>query len=807
MSIFPTAMPRASRWAVVVATALVPVVPALAAGPAITAEVIALNAVLEPQVPTDGNLEAAPATRLAHDEAAPPGNTHEDPVVTFGTVEVRGLQPTSLPVRIPTTTEGITGVEMQDRINATDAEDALKYFPSLLVRKRYIGDYDHAVLATRASGTGNSARSLVYADGILLSNLLGNGATFTPRWGLVNPEEIERVDVLYGPFSAAYPGNSVGAVVDYVTRMPQRFEAHFKYGYYLERFKLYGTDKDFPARSLSASIGNRWNDLSAWLSLSRLDSEAHPIAFATVLANTGSTGTGTPVTGAFPGRNPRNQSWYLVGATGQTNTVQDQAKLKLAYDFAPDLRLSYVFGLWRNDAFRDSTGYLEDSSGQPVYTGDVLIDGLRYTLAPAAISLQRADLEHRMHGLSLKRRSGGRWDYALSVSRYRYERDLLRSPLVARPAAAVGGAGRIADGSGTGWTSGSAMGTWRPGAAHVVEFGAQDDEFELSTLVSNTDDWIRGAPQARFSAFEGTTELRSLFAQDMWHWSPHWTSVVGLRAERWEARDGRLANASREFGFPQRREQSLSPKLAIEFAPSEDWSLKSSIGRAVRFPTVSELYQGSLATDALVNNDPKLKPERSMTSELSWVRRIYSGRLRATLFHERTRDALYSQTNVTTTPSVTNIQNVESIRTSGMEFAADLTGVGLEDLDINGSVTFADSIIRDNPNFPASVGQWQPRVPRWRANLLANYHPGEHWNLTGGIRYSGRQFNTLDNSDTNSYAYTGTSPFLVADARVRYVHDSHWSGALGVDNLTNRTYWNFHPYAQRTWIAELKYDY
>ena len=106
------------------------------------------------------------------------------------------------------------------RINATDAEDALKYLPSLTVRKRYIGDYDHAVLATRASGTGNSARSLVYADGILLSNLLGNGAGFTPRWGLVAPEEIERVDVLYGPFSAAYSGNSAGAIVDFVTRMP-----------------------------------------------------------------------------------------------------------------------------------------------------------------------------------------------------------------------------------------------------------------------------------------------------------------------------------------------------------------------------------------------------------------------------------------------------------------------------------------------------------------------------------------------------------------------------------------------------------
>ncbi len=148
----------------------------------------------------------------------------EAPVRTLGTVTVIGTRPTSLPTQIPTTIEGVTGDEIADTINATDAEDALKYFPSLLVRKRYIGDYDHAVLASRASGTGNSARSLVYADGILLSNLLGNGATYTPRWGMVTPDEIERVDVLYGPFSAAYSGNSVGAVVDYVTRMPEQFE-------------------------------------------------------------------------------------------------------------------------------------------------------------------------------------------------------------------------------------------------------------------------------------------------------------------------------------------------------------------------------------------------------------------------------------------------------------------------------------------------------------------------------------------------------------------------------------------------------
>ena len=174
----------------------------------------------------------------------------EAPVKTLGTVTVTSGQPTSLPTQIPTTIEGVTGKQVEDTINAFDSEDALKYFPSLNVRKRYIGDYDHAVLASRASGTGNSARSLVYADGILLSNLLGNGATYTPRWGLVTPEEIERVDVLYGPFSAAYPGNSVGAVVDYVTRMPKKFEGHAKISAFSQGYKQYGTDATYTGKQV-----------------------------------------------------------------------------------------------------------------------------------------------------------------------------------------------------------------------------------------------------------------------------------------------------------------------------------------------------------------------------------------------------------------------------------------------------------------------------------------------------------------------------------------------------------------------------
>ena len=127
------------------------------------------------------------------------------------------------------TAAGDGGSVDAERLEETTAvitpEDSVRYLPSLFVRKRHVGD-TQSPLATRTSGVGASARSLIYADGLLLSSLIGNNNTSaSPRWGMVSPEEIERVDVLYGPFSAAYPGNSIGAVVNITTRLPDENEA------------------------------------------------------------------------------------------------------------------------------------------------------------------------------------------------------------------------------------------------------------------------------------------------------------------------------------------------------------------------------------------------------------------------------------------------------------------------------------------------------------------------------------------------------------------------------------------------------
>ncbi|HEX2540442.1 MAG TPA: TonB-dependent receptor [Caldimonas sp.] len=750
-------------------------------------------------------LAAGPAARAAE---APL------PAAELGRVEINASRPSTMPAEIPTTVETITGEQVHKSINATDAEDALKYLPSLTVRKRYVGDYDHAVLATRASGTGNSARSLVYADGILLSNLLGNGAAFTPRWGLVTPEEIERVEVLYGPFSAAYSGNSAGAIVDYVTRMPTRLEAHVKAQGFTERFRLYGTDERYSGGAGNASLGSRSGPLAWWINVSRLVSDAQPMNY--VVRNLGppATAGGTPVSGAVPDRNPRNVEGLVLGTTGQTRTLQDHAKVKLAYDLTPMLRASYTLGYWRNDADRDVDSYLRDDAGSVVGSGPapraVVIDGRSYTIAPADFARSRAAMEHVMHGLSIQSSTRGEWDWGATASRYDYAHDVVRAqvPNVAAPNAGAG-AGRITDQEGTGWWTLAAKGTWRPqsaGGAHVVEFGVQHDAFKLRTTVADTPEWSAGPAAARFSAFTGRTTLTSLWGQHAWRPAPAWRAVLGARVERWRADDGSLANATTTRFFAPRSETSVSPKAALSWQASDAWLLRASTGRAVRNPTVSELFQGSIVANEIVNNDPDLKPEKSWTSELTAERSFVDATLRATLFHERTRDALYSQVNLAAGGTVATIQNVDRVRTTGLELAGQAGHVGLRGLGLAGSVTYADSTITRNDAFPASVGKWQPRVPRWRATLLATYAPNERWSASLGLRYSGRQYGQLDNSDPNGFAFTGFSRFLVADVRVQVRVAPKWRVAFGIDNVNDDRYWAFHPYPQRTYHAELRYD-
>jgi iron complex outermembrane receptor protein len=745
---------------------------------------------------------------LTQAKASEPAPEQEQADVQLREVSVSGGRVPFVPVNLPAVTEGVTAKQMQESINVINTEDAIKYLPSVQVRKRYIGD-SNAVVSSRTSGTLVTSRVVVYADHSLLSNFLGNGATYTPRFGLVSPEEIERIDIIYGPYSALYPGNAIGSVIQMTTSMPTQFEAHASAQAFTQNYRLYKTDDDFSGNQLSASLGGRAGDLSWRFGANRLNNSAMPQAYLQMPgSSTLASASDKVVTGAILDNGVDGKPRAIFGENNITKTLQDQAKLKLAYDFTPSIQAAYTFGLWQEDQKETANSYLRDVAGNPVYSGAVNMNGYKYTLQNTSFLIGTRDREHFMHSLSLRDKQAGNWDWEVVATQYDFNKDIYRQPTVALPIADAGGSGRVTDMKGTGWKTLDTRANYFPQGkegAHQISLGYHFDQYTLNTLVSNTSDWKAGAPTSRFSGFEGKTQTQALYAQDAWRFAKDWKATVGGRFENWQAFDGATANATSKLLHPSRTENYFSPKFSLSFQADPRWLLRASVGQAYRMPTVTELFQGSITAGTIVNNDPNLKPEKALSTELTAERDLGHGLLRASYFRENMKDALISQTNAYT--NVTNIQNVDKIFSQGVEFSYQGNDVGIRGLDLLGSLTLTRSKILANANSPVTVGKDQPRIPAVRAALSATYRQSDALSYAMGVRYVGKQFNTLDNSDINRETYGGTSKLFMVDVRVNYRLNKQWRASAGIENLNDYHYFAFNSAPQRTFLAELKYDY
>jgi iron complex outermembrane receptor protein len=690
----------------------------------------------------------------------------------------------------PSTRASIDADTIARTINAMNVEDTLKYLPGLIVRKRHIGD-TQAPLATRTAGLGASARSLIYADGALLSALIGNNNTSaSPRWSAVSPQEIARIDVLYGPFSAAYPGNSIGAVVNITTRLPDELEATATAGVSVQTYDLYGRRDSYPAYQAGLTIGDRFGPLALFASYDHVTSRSQPIGYVTGAAGPG-------VVGAIPDRNRMGQPITILGSSGIERQGQDRLKLKAALDLSSAIRLTYVGGLFLNRTDASAESYVTaTATGLPVYPSASFASG-------TYLSRQR----HWSHAVSLGG-SGGGIDWQVIGTRYRFADDEQRVPTGILPAALSGGAGTITRLDGTGWDTLDAKAAWSRGG-NVLSAGVHWDRFVLASNRYTTTDWIKGANGALNQQSLGKTRTAALWAQDALDLLPRLTLTLGGRYEWWRAYDGVNFSSSPIVSNIQseRSAARFSPKASLAWKPADQWKVQLSYGDAWRFPTVGELYQ--LVTSGVLGAipNPDLKPEHARSAELAIERTDAKGSIRLSLFNEVVTNALISQTGTISvvgggTLTASFVQNVDRTRARGVELAVVRNDL-IPRVDLSGSVTYADATTRADPAFPAAVGKLIPTVPRWKANAVATWRPADGVSLSAAARYSSRMYGQLDNKDVVGNTYQGFYKFFVVDLRAQFVVAKKYVLGLGVDNVNNDKYFLFHPFPQRSVHADL----
>ncbi|MGG1947684.1 TonB-dependent receptor [Trinickia sp. NRRL B-1857] len=748
-------------------------------------------------------------TRSAPAQHTPSGTQPNHVVLPTITISARSDSASAagrLDPNLPASVETVTRKQFENW-NVVNTEDALKYMPNLAVRKRFIGDLN-SIIAVRGTSNTQSARGLVYADGLLLSNLLGSSYSFPPRWSMVFPDEIRRIDVAYGPFSALYPGNSLGATVLISTRMPTKFEADADVKAFTQHFDLFGVNRSFNGSEESATIGNRIGKFAFFIGANHFENTSQPLQFATFAkSNTPAKPGDIPVGGASFYNNQTNAPTAVIGVNGEgiERTVQDQLKLKMQYDFTPTVRGAFTLGYWHRTYNSETSTFLYDATGKPIYSGLVNIGGNEYNIPASALAPSAGWSENWLYGLSLATRNATGWNGEAIASYY----DVTNS--VARTANAGGpgnGPGVVTYGDGTGWKTLDLKATWTPPspnaglASHTLAFGYHFDNYFLDNETYNTAAWIDGTAGSFSNAFKGKTQTQALYAQDAWRFLPRWKFVYGVRYEDWQANNGLQAVGAAALPYPSAEAHHFSPKASLSFDVTDALTLRASVGRAYRFPTVSELFQGQINGSSIVNNNPNLQPEDDLSKELTAEWAHEKGLVRLSLFQDDVKNTIFSQTDTTVIPNVTSFQNIGKVRSRGVELSYQGEDVFVHGLDLIGSVAYTQSKILANGQNPATVGKYFYRIPLWRADLAATYRFGERYAVTMAARYSGREYNTLNNTDTNPNVFGGTSTYTVVDAKFT-VHPTKLSElALGVDNLFDDRYFVYHPYPGRTFYVE-----
>ena len=725
-------------------------------------------------------------------------------------------------IKFPATVETYDKKQIEESVNAATPAQTLKYLPSIQVRERSIGDRN-GIISSRTIGSISSAQSMLYADGILLSNLLGNSYSYPPRWGMVSPEEIQNISMMYGPFSSIYAGNSLGGVINIQTRMPERFESHSSIQGFHQNFKLYGTDQTSIGNHETASFGNKINDLSFWFGVDRLENRGQPLDFSVLNRSSNNASSQTPITGAYEDISEKGANRVVFGATNITDSTQTNIKFKFAYDLSNQTKLNYTIGLWDLDSKTDVQSYIKNSSGSPIYYGDVNFNGKKYTVG--AMNPAKGKALHIMQALDFKSDTKGFYDWQLTLSNYNYSKDLSNSADLATSGQVdpynQTTLGKLTDQNGTGWTIFDARATLRA-KDHAIDIGYHIDGYQLKTTTNSTSDWTVNQKGGLLTASNGNTQTQALYIQDKWQISPLWSLTLGGREEYWQAYAGSNYNSSNSpnlTNYSDKSDTKFSPKVSLNYEPIPAWGFRAAFGKAYRFPTVTELYQQlTTSTNLAIQNNPNLKPEEIFSAELTAERRFLDGLVRVSFFNEHKYDALLSQTTTVNTstncPSAstgatqcTYIQNVDHIRTYGAELSTQWQNVFISGLDLNANATFTDGKVLQDTLTPLNAGKNVPRLPKQLYKAVATYHVDNNLTLSLAGRYSGRQYINLDNSDINPETYKAASQFLFVDAKANYKFKDRWTASLGVDNIFNDQAYVSHPYPQRTGYAQIKFDY
>ncbi len=682
--------------------------------------------------------------------------------------------------------------EAIEQRNVSRITDALQTVPGLSMGRGENGQSNSFEGGFSLRGM-ETRRTLVLLDGL---QPLQSGSSQGVNWLTVFPDDVERVEVVSGPFAALYGSNAMGGVINIISKRPDRDETTLrgKVGFR----DAAGQDTSvYLRRALAHGLG-----IAAGVSL--VDRDGY-VSERTVRTPTMGP-PGTPVTGAIPTTTRDGTPAYIVGDRGRQPWTQQHALLRLSWQATERDRLQA--GVARAEArqgFERYNTYLVDAAGAPVSSGILGINGQRVTLSETQFvgSTPLVQDSTRVFAGYARELDGG-GEFKAEVSRIRRG---FTFPTAGPNASWDSGPGSLTDSPDA---TLDAVTTWGlpVGQRHFVIAGLSLHRDTAERRSYTLTDWRDADSRTSVNnGYDARTSTTSAFLQDEFRAGANWTLYAGARLDRWETRGRFFQNTapSVETTYPERGDTAFNPKLSAVYKVAPSVTLHASWGKAFRAPSNLDLYSTTVQGSSIsptgrltIQGDPELRPEHANGWELGGEWRAATWlRAGAAVYKTRLTDLIYAkQVDLSLTQRI----NAGKARSQGVELT--LQARPLRWLEAVAHASWIDTEVLANEADPGSVGKRLTQVPQ-RLSYLGLIATQGAWSATLEARYAGRTYATAQNTDTVHGVPGSSDPVTMVHARMGLRLSEQARIAMSVNNVFDRVQYTFAQLPRRSVTGEL----
>ncbi|MEW6162507.1 MAG: TonB-dependent receptor [Nitrospirota bacterium] len=671
----------------------------------------------------------------------------------------------------------VTKEDMEKR-NIKAVDEALNTTPGVY-NQRTKGLLDSiAYVALR--GIPGYYRTLVMVDGITLNDAF-SGAI---KPGGFAPEDVERIEVVKGPFSSLYGGYAMGGVVNIITKMPEKREFILKTGYGSSWDR--GDSMD-DIRKYYLSYGDKFKEkVSLFVSYGYKATGGYPSDL-----NVQSSQPTAGITGWSYTTSNQGNTRYLIGDKGDNRWWDDNITLKAGYDFSKTSKVNLSFMRTRFEYnYDDPHTYLRDAAGNEVWSYGTVKESSFLTGSSGGIkNIYNLSYETRFSNLKTK----------LSLGLVGQEKYWYVTP--GSTATRSGGPGTVNETPTNSYNADLQL-TLPLFERHILTFGGSFRHSWADTKQHNLTNWKDEESKTTLAyQSKGKDRTYAAFVQDEIMILDNLTAYIGFREDWWETYDG-YVNKVGTAGYPKeygsKDASSFSPKAAIVYKPFEKTTLRTSVGKAFRPPTVYDLYATLIISGITYAGNPDLKPETTTSWEISVNQGLWKGaKIGITYFENYLEDLIYSQT---TSPTYWERINVGKAESKGVELEAEQRFEKW--LRLFANFTYNNGKITENVAKPLTVGKRLLYLPEKMFNMGADIEKG-HFSSSITGRYVGKRYKNDENKDKVNNVYGSYDPYFIADAKVSYKITKQATVSFSVDNIFDRDYFYYYKAPGRSWFGEI----